>query len=57
MKNSNYPAGTKIRTEDGYVLTVQPDGTVTDGDLLYDSIEQLAEYEISTVLDEQFPQK
>ncbi len=32
-----------VRTEDGYVLTVQGDGSLTDGDLTFDSLDQLAE--------------
>jgi hypothetical protein len=35
--------GTQVRTEDGFIFTVQTDGSLTDGDLVYDSIEQLRE--------------
>lgn len=31
----------KLITEDGYRFTEQPDGTWTDGDITYDSLEQI----------------
>lgn len=37
----NLPAGAVIQTWDGYKLVVQPNGTLTDGDLTYDSVSDL----------------
>lgn len=31
----------RITTEDGYRFTEQPDGTWTDGDMVYDNLEQI----------------
>lgn len=33
--------GTRIRTEDGYTLTIQDDGSLTDGDITFTSIADL----------------
>lgn len=42
--------GRQVRTWDGYVLTVQPNGSLTDGDILWDSLETLSEGADYTVL-------
>lgn len=52
MEKSKLPPGTRVRTEDGYTLTVQPDGSVGDGDLSFESLEDLAESVAFTVIDE-----
>ena len=40
------------KTSDGFIFFRQPDGTYTDGDLVYDSDEELAEADPDVVFEE-----
>lgn len=48
-----FSVGTVFRTDDGYKLRLMENGTVTDGDLCYDNVEQFLLFvEAAQIMDE-----